>query len=74
MREGRLDEVINIEKRIMKLDHLGDAVAQEQSGGMNGVVAGEVEVRPSGTPRSDAKGIAEAHIATALWATIKNGK
>lgn len=65
MREGgRYD-------RFFKANHLGDAIAQEQSRRIRGVVAREVEVGPPGTPGSDAEGVAEGHIATALGATVE---
>ena len=54
-----------------KVDHFGDAVTQKKYGGMSGIVASEVEVRPTGAPGSDAKGIAEAHTAAARRAAIE---
>ena len=54
-----------------KVDHFGDAVTQEKYGGVSGIVATEVEVRPTGAPGSDAERIGKAHVATARWATIE---
>ena len=70
MREGGRDGVTT-RKRFFKANHLGDAITQIQSRGMRGFVAGEVEVGPPGTHGSDAEGVADAHISTALWATVE---
>lgn len=56
---------------MVKVNHLGDAVAQEEFGGLSGAVANEVEVRLKGAPGSDAEGIAEAHTAAARRAAIE---
>ena len=73
MPEGGHDEIHiqTIIDNVDVLDHLSDAVAQEESGGMSGVVAEEVEVWPPGAPRSDAEGVVEAQVAAALRATIE---
>lgn len=42
--------VIRIATNINILNHLGDAVLQEELGGMIGLVASEIEIRPTGAP------------------------
>ena len=77
MSDGSKDVVRSVENSVATnvdvLDHLGDAVAQEQPGGLSSVVANEVEVRPTGAPGSDAKGIREAQLAAALQAAMQRG-
>jgi hypothetical protein len=65
--------VIPISKNVDVVDYLSDAVAHEESGGINRVVAGEDEIRPTGAPGSNAEGVVEAQITAACWAALKRG-
>lgn len=74
MPEGGADEISRA--KMIHIDiagYLGDAVVQEELGGLGGLVAREIEIRPTGAPRPDAKGIVEAQIATCLHATFERG-
>ena len=42
------------------IEHLADAVAQEERGGLSGVVASEIKIRTTGAPGSDAEGVVDA--------------
>lgn len=55
------------------IDNLSDAIAQEESGGINDILTSEAEVRIPRAPGSDTEGVVEAQIATALRATIEHG-
>ena len=55
------------------IEHLTDAVAQEERGGLSGVVASEIKIRTTGAPGSDAEGVVDAQIAAARRATFKSG-
>ena len=42
------------------IEHLTDAVAQEERGGLSGVVASEIKIWTTGAPGSDAEGVVDA--------------
>lgn len=65
--------VIPIGKNIDAVNYLSDAVTHEKPGGIKHAAASEVEIRPTGAPRSDAEGVTEAQIATACGAALKRG-
>lgn len=56
------------------LENLSGAIAQEQLGRVNGVVAGELEVRIAETAGADAEGIIEGEIAASLPTVGESGR